>query len=79
MRRTSVSLPTKQIAHDPFEKPARYSGQRSSGFFGGIKAAWMGQAQKARWFKTAALVFLVVFVFYYFSPRGVDIYHGGSG
>lgn len=72
MRRTSVSLPTKQVAHDPHEKRARYKPQEVE-IFSGLKAIWMSQAQKARWAKTAAIIFVVVTLFYWFSPGGVDI------
>jgi guanosine-diphosphatase len=78
MRRTSVSLPTKQAARDPHEKPARYDAHhRDPGFLNSLRAAWMSQAQKARWLKTAAIVFAVVFLFYWLSPTGVDVYNGG--
>lgn len=76
MRRTSVSLPTKQIPHDPYEKRARYRPQ-DLGFFASIKAVWMSQAQKARWAKTAAIVFVVLVFFYWVSPKGVDMYNEG--
>jgi guanosine-diphosphatase len=77
MRRTSVSLPTKQPAHDPHEKPARYR-PRNLGFFESVKAVWMSQAQKTRWVKTAAIVFVLVAFFYWASPKGVDIYNEGT-
>lgn len=80
MRRTSVSLPTKHVAHDPHEKPARYGygGQNNQGIFANLKAVWMSQAQKARWVKTAAIVCVLLGFFYWLSPRGVDMYNGGS-
>ncbi|SPO00665.1 probable guanosine-diphosphatase [Cephalotrichum gorgonifer] len=74
MRRTSVSLPTKQVAQDPFEKRARYRHQ-DLGFFARVKAVWMSQAQKTRWVKTTAIVFVVLVFFYWLSPKGVDIYN----
>lgn len=77
MRRTSVSLPTKQPAHDPHEKRARYKPQEVE-IFAGLKAVWMSQAQKTRWAKTAAIIFAVVALFYWLSPRGVDIYNEGT-
>lgn len=70
-----MSLPTKQIAHDPFEKPARYYPGQQLGFFASVKAVWMSQAQKARWVKTAAIVFVLLVFFYWVSPKGVDIYN----
>lgn len=80
MRRTSVSLPTKQVARDPHEKPARYDGHahRQIGILEKIQAAWMNQAQRARWLKTTAIVVFLIFLFYYLSPKGADIYQGVS-
>lgn len=77
MRRTSVSLPTKNVAHDPHEKRARHRPQEV-GIFAGFQAVWMSQAQKTRWVKTAAIIFVVVALFYWLSPRGVDIYNEGT-
>ncbi len=81
MRRTSVSLPTKHIARDPHEKPDRYgrSYHRGPGFFATMQAAWMSQSQRMRYLKTGAIILSVLFLFYYFSPSGVDIYNGGKG
>jgi guanosine-diphosphatase len=85
MRRTSVSLPTKHAARDPHEKPARYESgyQHRAENRGGIleklqQAAGMNQAQKTRWLKTTAIVVFLVFLFYFLSPRGVDIYQDGT-
>ncbi|KAH8891353.1 nucleoside phosphatase GDA1/CD39 [Thozetella sp. PMI_491] len=79
MRRTSVSLPTKHIAHDPHEKPDRYGhGHRAPGFFAKMQAAWMSQSQRMRYLKTCAIILTILFLFYYFSPSGVDIYTGVS-
>lgn len=39
----------------------------------------MNQAQKTRWLKTTAIVVFLIFLFYYLSPRGVDIYQGSPG
>ncbi|KAI1135685.1 guanosine-diphosphatase [Hypoxylon sp. FL0543] len=77
MRRTSVSLPTKQVRYDPHEKPARYdSGHREIGIVEKLQAATMNQTQKTRWLKTTAIVVFLVFLFYYFSPKGVEVYKG---
>lgn len=38
----------------------------------------MNPAQKSRWLKTGAIVVFIVFLFYYLSPKGVDIYQGVS-
>jgi len=79
MRRTSVSLPTNsKIAHDPHEKPARYGvHHRQAGVLGTI-GAWMSQAKQTRWIKYTAALLTVFFLFYYFSPSGVDLYNGGT-
>ncbi|KAI1104900.1 guanosine-diphosphatase [Jackrogersella minutella] len=78
MRRTSVSLPTKQVHHDPHEKPGRYdSGHRELGIVEKLQSGTMNQAQKTRWLKTTAIVVFIVLLFYYFSPKGVDIYNNG--
>ncbi|KAF4779455.1 putative GDA1/CD39 family protein [Colletotrichum scovillei] len=76
MRRTSVSLPTKQPARDPHEKPGRFApAQRNTGLFAAFRD--MSQAQKTRWMRTGAIAFFVVFLFWYLSPRGVNVYNGG--
>lgn len=77
MRRTSVSLPTKQPARDPHEKPGRFApAQRNTGLFTALRD--MSQAQKTRWMRTGAIAFFVVFLFWYLSPRGVNVYNGGG-
>lgn len=77
MRRTSVSLPTKQIAHDPHEKPDRYGRERrQAGILEKLKDGMMSQAQKTRWVKTGAVVFFFLCAIYYFAPSGVDVYSG---
>jgi hypothetical protein len=78
MRRSSVSLPTKHLAHDPHEKPDRYdNGDRDSTLIMKMQSAWASQSQRARYIKTGAIIFVVFLLFYYFSPSGVDIYHEG--
>lgn len=83
MRRTSVSLPTKQVARDPHEKPGRYDTNYAqhphrgeTGILEKLPPAGMNSAQKARWLKTTAIVVFLIFLFYFFSPRGADIYTG---
>jgi hypothetical protein len=82
MRRTSVSLPTRNVAHDPHEKPARYSTKGASDSAAGIlekaKAAWMTQSQRSRYLKTGGILLFVIFLFYYLSPSGTDVYSGGK-
>lgn len=80
MRRTSVSLPTRNVAYDPHEKPARYNkgaNTSAAATLEKIKIAWMTQSQRSRYLKTGGVLLLVVFLFYYLSPRGTDIYTGG--
>ncbi|KAK3325487.1 nucleoside phosphatase GDA1/CD39 [Apodospora peruviana] len=79
MRRTSVSLPTKHIARDPYEKPDRYDGDhREPSFITRMQSSWASQSQRARYIKSGAIIFFIFLVFYYFSPSGVDIYSGGG-
>lgn len=74
MRRTSVSLPTKHVAHDPHEKPDRYGqARRQTGILEKFKDDMMSQAQKTRWFKTGAIVFIFLVALYYLRPSGVEI------
>ncbi|KAK3937654.1 guanosine-diphosphatase [Diplogelasinospora grovesii] len=80
MRRTSVSLPTKHVAHDPHEKRDRYHGIHNRGetpLLARMQQAWMSQSQRTRYIKTGAIIFAVIFLFYFFSPSGVDLYNGG--
>lgn len=77
MRRTSVSLPTKHIAHDPHEKPDRYETNRSGSLLVKMQSAWASQSQRARYIKTGAIILVVFVLFYCFSPSGVDLYHAG--
>lgn len=74
-----MSLPTKQIAHDPFEKPDRYlDDSRRRGLLAAMKEVLFSQSQKARWLKAAALVLSLICVFYWLSPTGVEYYKGGE-
>lgn len=78
MRRSSVSLPTKHIAYDKHEKPARYKSKaREPSLLVKMQSSWVSQSQRARYIKTGAILFVVFLLFYYFSPAGVDLYHGG--
>lgn len=79
MRRTSVSLPTKQVAYDPHEKPDRYGRvRRPAGIVETIKDSIMSQAQRARWLRTAFVVIFFLCAVYYFAPSGVSVYQGGK-
>jgi guanosine-diphosphatase len=81
MRRTSVSLPTKtkHVAYDPHEKPDRYAASRQPSLIMKMQSAWLSQSQRARFAKTGAIILLIFLLFYFFSPSGVDVYHGSSG
>ncbi|KAI0398343.1 guanosine-diphosphatase [Xylariaceae sp. FL0594] len=79
MRRTSVSLPTKQSRRDPYEKADRYdTGHRDPSILEKLQNAGMNPAQKSRWLKTTAIIAFILLLFYYFSPKGVDYYQGVS-
>ncbi|KAG9235882.1 guanosine-diphosphatase-like protein [Amylocarpus encephaloides] len=82
MRRTSVSLPTRNVAHDPHEKAGRYSStgarQGAVGILEKAKSAWMTQSQRSRYLKTGGILVFVIFLFYYFTPAGVDVTSGGK-
>lgn len=82
MRRTSVSLPTRNVAHDPHEKPGRYStkGARNSaaGTLENLKTAWMTQSQRSRYLKTGGILLFVVFLFYFLSPTGTYVVKEGA-
>ncbi|KAI9149418.1 Guanosine diphosphatase [Paramyrothecium foliicola] len=74
MRRTSVSLPTtKQVAYDPFEKPDRYD-RKGHSMLARMKDNWSSQPQRARYIKIGAIVFIVACLFWFISPKGVEMY-----
>ncbi|KAK1243864.1 hypothetical protein MKX08_002002 [Trichoderma sp. CBMAI-0020] len=76
MRRTSVSLPTKQVARDPHEKTDRYRpSHRKQGLFASMKETMLSQSQKSRWLKTGTLVLVLFCLFYWLSPTGVEVYN----
>lgn len=76
MRRTSVSLPTKHVAYDPHEKTDRYyPSNRKQGLLSSMKDAMLSQSQKSRWLKTGTLVVILVCLFYWLSPTGVEVYN----
>ncbi|RDA94209.1 hypothetical protein CP533_0603 [Ophiocordyceps camponoti-saundersi (nom. inval.)] len=76
MRRTSVSLPTKQVAHDPFEKPDRYQDDpRSQGPLSAMKEAWTPTSQRLRWLRTGTIALTIVLLLWWISPRGVGVYN----
>ncbi|TQV91093.1 guanosine-diphosphatase [Cordyceps javanica] len=66
--------PTSQRSHDPHEKPGRYQPKnRKQGFFANMKESWASQSQKTRYFKTTAIVFAIICLFYWLSPSGVPV------
>lgn len=73
-----MSLPTKQVAHDPYEKPDRYAdASRSRNILAKMKDTWMAQSQRSRWIKMGAIALALVCLVYFFSPSGVKVYNGG--
>jgi guanosine-diphosphatase len=83
MRRTSVSLPTtRNVAHDSYEKPARYNPRsptgRNANTLEKVKAAWMTQSQRSRYLKTGGIILFVAFLFYLFTSRGGTVYNEGK-
>merc|ERR1712000_308861 len=81
MRRSSVSLPTsKQVAHDPYEKPDRYyASARDGGYFAKMKESWLAQSQKSKWLKIGGVAFAVICLLYFFTPSGYEVYNGVGG
>lgn len=74
-----MSLPTKQPAHDPYEKPDRYDfDHRNQPILGRMKDAWMAQSQRMRYAKIGAAFFLILCGFLWFSPSSVSIHPGGK-
>ncbi len=82
MRRTSVSLPTTKVAHDPHEEPERYSRKGAANSVADTlekaRIAWMTQSQRSRYLKTGGILLFVIFLFYYLAPGGTDVYGGGT-
>jgi guanosine-diphosphatase len=77
MRRTSVSLPTRN--GDPHEKPARYNSNKDlsvhrAGILDSLKAAWMTQSQRSRYVKTGGILLFIAFLFYFLAPTGTNIH-----
>ncbi|KNB05697.1 guanosine-diphosphatase, partial [Fusarium oxysporum f. sp. lycopersici 4287] len=75
--RTPTSPPSSKFpVFDPHEKPDRYKFKpKRQGIIGRMKESWMTQSQRTRWIKTAAIVFAIVTLFYFISPKGVEVYH----
>ncbi|PBP27454.1 GDA1/CD39 family protein [Diplocarpon rosae] len=84
MRRTSVSSKNvpKYSSLDPHEKANRYrtqgASQSAAAKLENIKTGWMTQSQRSRYLKTGGVLLFVVFLFYYLSPSGTDVYGGVS-
>ena len=62
----------------PFTGEDRYDTEHRGEVFGAMKETWMSQSQRARWLKTAAVVFVVVCLFLFFSPGTVMPYNAGE-
>ncbi|KAF4963525.1 hypothetical protein FSARC_8462 [Fusarium sarcochroum] len=74
--RTTTSPPSKLAVFDPHEKPDRYKFKpKRHGLFARMKESFMTQSQRTRWIKTAAIVFAIVTLFYFISPKGVEVYN----
>lgn len=44
-----------------------------------MKEVFVSQSQKARWMKTGAILFGIVCLFFWLSPRGVQVQPGKGG
>ena len=80
-RRRSVSLPTRNNHHDPYEKADRHSSNGSAnrpiGAVENIKEAWMTQSQRSRYLKSGGIIAFFVFLFFFLSPyRGSNLARG---
>lgn len=79
MRTPTSPSSSKFPGFDPHEKPDRYKFKpKRQGVIGRMKESWMSQSQRTRWIKTAAIVFAIVTLFYFISPKGVEVYHEGT-
>ncbi|MCJ1474781.1 Guanosine-diphosphatase [Lambiella insularis] len=84
-RRRSVTLPTRNSFHDPYEKTDRHSSNGSANgsmsAADSLKNAWMTQSQRARYLKAGGVVAFFVFLFFLLSPSdngGVKSYISGG-
>ncbi|MCJ1415595.1 Guanosine-diphosphatase [Xylographa parallela] len=85
-RRRSVTLPTRNSQHDPFEKAERHTSNGSAngpiGAVESLKTAWMTQSQRARYLRTGGVIAVFMFLFFLLSPNGrtnVGDFVGNSG
>ncbi|MCJ1381239.1 Guanosine-diphosphatase [Xylographa soralifera] len=86
-RRRSVTLPTRNGQHDPYEKAQRHTSNGSAngpaGAVEALKTAWMTQSQRARFLRTGGLIAFFIFLFFLLSPNGRanvgDLVGGNSG
>ena len=71
-RRRSVSLPTRNNHHDPFEKADRH--RRNGSAHGpvatveNIRDVWMTQSQRSRYLKAGGILAFFVFLFFLLAP-----------
>ncbi|KAK3195932.1 Guanosine-diphosphatase [Lecanicillium sp. MT-2017a] len=77
---SSSTPPTpNDAANDPHEKPGRYKvNRKNQSVFAKMKETWMAQPQRTRYFKTVAIVFAVLCIFYWLSPTGVQVYNDSN-
>lgn len=87
-RRTSVSLPLRDVPsdpYDPFEKPDRHhsncrpstSSGSTASLMSDIKVA-MNQGQRTRYIKAGGILAFICLVFYFLSGSGTDYVRGGD-
>ena len=71
-RRTSISLPVRNHASDPFEKPGRfknnYSYSRSSPNMGSGRSGPLLQGQRGRSLRLAVAISLIIVLIYFLAP-----------
>lgn len=76
--RTNLSADSKYNINtslpDLHEKPDRYRPkQKNPSLTSKMKEAYMSPTKKTRYFKTGAILFVLVCLFYWMSPSGVSI------
>ncbi|MCJ1394792.1 Guanosine-diphosphatase [Xylographa bjoerkii] len=73
-RRRSVTLPTRNSQHDPFEKADRHTSNGSAtgpaSTLESFKTAWMTQSQRARFLRTGGVIAFFLFLFFLLSRNG---------
>ena len=70
-RRRSISLPTRTLSNDPYEKAGRHADNHDdlgSNVYEDLSNAWMNQSARSKYLRGGALVVLVIFLFFLLSP-----------